>query len=363
MKKILVIEPYMGGSHRQFIEGLVANIPAHYTFLTLPARSWKMKMQLSAVWCLEQWRAFDDQNKRFDIVLCSTFVDVAVLRALLVQESWWSRETEIYIYFHENQVVYPNRKTDGSWLQFALINFNSAMAADRVAFNSEYNQSTFITGVRQYIKKFNKIDAEIIVEAILRKSIILHPPVDFEEIDGYWQERAVNVPVIVWNHRWEHDKGILKCLAVLEKLKNEGVEFRLILLGQVHDTLNKMKEQVEEKFAGYLLHCGFAESKRRYVELLAGGDIVISCASHEFFGISVLEAVRAGCVPLLPRSLSYPELYPDNFLYQPGDFEKKLKELIHCRKRLSKKEASDLTNSFCWTSLHAEYCRWFGIEG
>jgi glycosyltransferase involved in cell wall biosynthesis len=40
---------------------------------------------------------------------------------------------------------------------------------------------------------------------------------------------------------------------------------------------------------------------------------VISTARQENFGISVVEAVRHGCFPLLPRNLSYPELIPQEF--------------------------------------------------
>ena len=40
---------------------------------------------------------------------------------------------------------------------------------------------------------------------------------------------------------------------------------------------------------------------------------MISTAEQENFGISVVEAVRHGCFPLLPRKLSYPELIPQEF--------------------------------------------------
>ncbi|TFG42538.1 MAG: hypothetical protein E4H43_03000 [Bacteroidia bacterium] len=38
-----------------------------------------------------------------------------------------------------------------------------------------------------------------------------------------------------------------------------------------------------------------------------------SAAIQENFGISVIEAMLMGCVPLLPDRLSYPEILPEEF--------------------------------------------------
>jgi glycosyltransferase involved in cell wall biosynthesis len=46
---------------------------------------------------------------------------------------------------------------------------------------------------------------------------------------------------------------------------------------------------------------------------LSRGDVVVSTAEQENFGMAVVEAIRMGCRPLLPRRLSYPELLPEAF--------------------------------------------------
>lgn len=53
-------------------------------------------------------------------------------------------------------------------------------------------------------------------------------------------------------------------------------------------------------------------------------DLIISTANHEFFGISILEAIAAGAYPVLPKMLAYPEVlslekYPERkcFFYDP----------------------------------------------
>jgi glycosyltransferase involved in cell wall biosynthesis len=58
------------------------------------------------------------------------------------------------------------------------------------------------------------------------------------------------------------------------------------------------------------VHWGYLPTRADYVALLSQADLVISTAEHEFFGISVLEAICAGAFPLLPNRLSYPELIP-----------------------------------------------------
>jgi hypothetical protein len=59
-----------------------------------------------------------------------------------------------------------------------------------------------------------------------------------------------------------------------------------------------------------VIHYGWADAAT-YARLLWQADVVVSTALHEFFGISVVEAVYCGCLPLLPRRLAYPEVIPE----------------------------------------------------
>lgn len=56
-------------------------------------------------------------------------------------------------------------------------------------------------------------------------------------------------------------------------------------------------------------------TKEEYYQLLERSRIAVSFAEQETWGIAMQEAVMAGCVPLCPDRLSYPELYPEVNLY------------------------------------------------
>lgn len=49
-QQVIVLEPYFGGSHRIFLEGLQHHLHCPVQMLTLPAHSWKWRMRLAAPW-------------------------------------------------------------------------------------------------------------------------------------------------------------------------------------------------------------------------------------------------------------------------------------------------------------------------
>ena len=186
---------------------------------------------------------------------------------------------------------------------------------------------------------------------------------DFSRIDAMARLRKAHskMPVIVWNHRWEHDKNPTLFFNTLFALAAANVEFRLIILGQSFREKPPIFSEALAKLQHQIVHCGFVKSRDEYARLLGMGDIVVSTADHEFYGISVIEAVRAGCIPLLPNRLSYPELFPAEYLYEDGELPGRLKLLLQSRCRLDSSRAMSLTEGFSWLVLKEKYCEW--LEG
>lgn len=356
MKRVLVLEPYYGGSHRHFLEGLQHHVPAQYQLMTLPARKWKMRMQLAAPWFVDQLKALPPAQRSFAAVLCSSYVDVAVLRALLVRLPGWDQQARICLYFHENQLAYPERQAAASH-QFAAINFHSALAADAIAFNSSYNAETFLGGCRKYLRAAApEVSLSSAVEELQNKSCILYPGIELPERE--FRPRPAGSPVVVWNHRWEHDKNPEGFCAALTELDRRGLDFRLIVAGQSFHPVPACFTRIRQLFAGRLLHFGYVPSYRDYLALLAGGDLVVSTALHEFYGIAVIEAVRAGCRPLLPDRLSYRELFDREYLYGEGEFVDRFAETLQHQSRLGGEAGERLTDRFGWPRLAPAYRRW-----
>lgn len=358
MKKILILEPYFGGSHKHFLKGIMDHVKAEYIVLSLPARKWKMRMQLSAQWFVEQLKSYPPARRHFDTVLCSTFVDVSVFRALTCTLNGWNASAKVCLYFHENQFAYPNRTDDKSLYQFTAINFNSALAADSIAFNSEFNRSSFLQGCRRYLKFASDMKFSGILDSMADNSIVLYPGVEFPENNHDTTRNSAQTPVIVWNHRWEHDKNPEEFFQGLRVLKDKGVGFQLIVLGQSFVNSPICFAECEREFRDQIIHIGFAESYSSYIELLQHGTVVVSTSLHEFYGISIIEAVRAGCLPLLPNRLSYPELFSKEYLYEEGEFFTCLEKVVRKDRRITGSEAVRLTEKFSWDAVEEQYVNW-----
>ena len=54
---------------------------------------------------------------------------------------------------------------------------------------------------------------------------------------------------------------------------------------------------------------------------------MLSTALHDFQGLSILEAVQAGCVPIVPNRLAYQEIFDAQYKY-PSRLDKPVEEAV-----------------------------------
>ena len=79
-----------------------------------------------------------------------------------------------------------------------------------------------------------------------------------------------------------------------------------------------------------------AKTKDEYYRILHEASFSISCALQETWGIAMIESVFAGCVPIVPNTVAYKELYPAMFKYEVDEHANTLEyakaALNHLRK-------------------------------
>jgi glycosyltransferase involved in cell wall biosynthesis len=313
--RLLVLEPYYGGSHRTFLDGLLERLGWRYDLLTLPARKWKWRMAGSAVTFADEVRTLHAGGARWDACLASTFVD---LPAFLGLARGALHAVPAAVYFHENQLAYPNRYERDWDFQYPLVNVRSALAADACVFNSAYNRDSFLNEIPRFLGRFPDHPLTDVVPRIRSRALVLPPPFDPTPLDAATLERG-SVPRVVWPHRWDHDKAPEAFFDAVEALAAEGLAFEVAVAGQAHDDVRDAFETRARALGDRLVTLGGLESRESYAALLRTCDVAVSTASHEFFGLAMAEASYAGCFPLVPDRLAYPEVYPESFRYRSAE--------------------------------------------
>jgi glycosyltransferase involved in cell wall biosynthesis len=251
----------------------------------------------------------------FDLIFASTFLNLAEFRGLVGADL---AAIPAIVYFHENQLVYPNRHTAEWDFQFPLTNITSALSAERCVFNTHWNLDRFCEEIPDFIREFPDHHPKGLAEAIAAKSSVLAPPFDPSPFDAVPPTRA-DVCRIVWPHRWEHDKDPEAFFSAVMELAGEGLDFEVAVAGQSFRETEGLMRQAAAALGTRLVHCDEPGSREAYAEVLASADVAVSTATNEFFGLAMIEACYAGATPVVPDRLAYPEIYPAEMRYRSQD--------------------------------------------
>jgi len=309
--KIALLVPFFSGSHKAWAEGYQQSSQHHVEIFSLPGRHWKWRMHGGAISLAQQYNV---GNFKADFILATDMLDLAVFLSLTRHKT---ANIPNAIYFHENQLTYPWSENDPDVKlkrdnHYAFINYTSALSADQVLFNSQYHLSSFLDSLPAFLKQFPDHQSLSNVDLIRNKSQVLSLGMSLKRLDGFKPNSKSELPIILWNHRWEYDKKPTVFFEALFQLKREQIPFKLIILGASYRQQPAIFEVTKKRLADEIIHFGYAKNSAAYASLLWQANLLPVCGVQDFFGGSVIEAIYCNCFPILPKRLAYPEHLPIN---------------------------------------------------
>ena len=330
--RLLLLSAYDAHSHRQWHQSLREGLADwDWKLLTLPPRHFSWRVRGNPLY----WAATERETleAKYDLLLATSMVDLAALRGLV--PSLAALPTALY--FHENQFAYPEGQGRHGVLEAQMVSLYSALAADRLLFNSAWNRDSFLEGLEQLLDRLPDAVPTGIPDVLAQKSDVLPVPV------------AVGVPVasrddgplqVLWNHRWEYDKdpGLLLDIA----RQTRGLDLVFNVVGQQFRSCPDEFDSLKRELSGAesLGEWGFVEDRQAYWDLLGRCDVALSTAAHDFQGLASL----LGCTPLVPDRLAYPEWFGEEFRFgDAAEAARRLAELAASKSAGEELPAADLS--------------------
>lgn len=369
IRKVWLLSAYHTGSHAAWATGFQRHSRHQVTRLTLSGRFWKWRMQGGAVELAAQARRLLAAGNVPDVVLATDMVNLAVWAGLMRDVL---PTTPLVCYMHENQLTYPWPAGESRDLTYAIINWMSQLVADRVLFNSHYHLESWFEELPRLLKHYPDYNHLELVKTVRARSHVVPVGIEIDPAGAPRPasvlERASPAPLILWNQRWEYDKRPDRFFDLLYRLDAAGIAFRLAVAGENFRNVPSEFEEARQRLAQRIVQWGFLPSRDDYRELLAQTDVVISTADHEFFGISMLEAIAAGAYPLLPARLSYPELIPQELhatcLYtDDDDLWRKAVELLTTPSPAPPALREHVARSYGWPVAAHQLDEWLARAG
>lgn len=383
--EIALIEPFFSGSHEQWARSFKKYSKHRVVLITLPGRNWKWRMHGGAISCarsfMERYGANFSPGSARDAVTTDArpqmllATDMLDLCGFLAYTRRLTAAIPTALYFHENQFSYPARapaEGRGRDEHYAFINYASALAADRIYFNSRFHRDDFLEQALAFPPRFPDFREASAAASLSAKSRVLTLGL---ELPGPAAARAArrvpgddssetDPPLILWNHRREHDKNPEDFFGVLFALKARGVRFRLAVLGQGFRETPPIFERARVELRDEIVRFEAAATREEYMRWLLACDLCPVTSHHDFFGAAVVEAMAAGCYPLLPRRLAYPEHVDGQarFLYE-GNSEllDRLAAMLQSpegwRNAATRGEIAELAARHSWSRKIADYDR------
>lgn len=274
-----------------------------YDLFTLPAQKWHWKSRLGALYFAQNI----PMTHQYEVLFTTSVINLAELIGMRADLA----KCEKIVYFHENQLVYPVQEKRERDCQYGLnqimtwfvnlfksskvifsrslidFSFNS-LAADSIIFNSEFNKTSFLHEINTFLNIQSVCKFKNLREILTPKCTVLYFPIQFERMlqTSDYRSSEQSVLRLIWPHRWEHDKNPELLAEALFELHKREVPFQVSIIGEKYEEYPKCFDEMRTKLSNEIVHFGYL-SRTDYIKCLNDGDIVISTADHEFFGVSM----------------------------------------------------------------------------
>jgi len=312
--RLFLLSPYHSGSHLSWAEGYAARSAHDVRLVTMPGSFWQWRLTGGFVTLAEGVADLASDVGRPDLLVVTSLVDVAALRGMLPAEL---RDVPIALYMHENQITYPVLGRNRTERLYGVISWTSLLAADGVAFNSEFHRRQLLEALPGFLRDAPDERQLHRIAEIEPKSVVLPVGCELATLETGPKSEP---PLIVWNHRWDADKDPGAFLRMAARL--DDLEFEVALLGERFVDQRPDHDRAVEALGARVVVDGYLE-RDRYRDVLARATVIVSNAHQEFFGVAVVEAMAAGALPILPRRLVYSERIPseaeERCLYRTED--------------------------------------------
>lgn len=372
--RILLIEPYYTGSHKVWADGYKKYSKHEIELMTLEGRHWKWRMHGAAIELAQMINERYKSQNPPDLMLISDMIDLTTLKSLLDRSL---SAIPIALYFHENQLSYPYTEddTDSKRIRdfhYGFINYTSALASDKVFFNSKSQMDSFFVALTDLLRRMPDYKGLDTVDALKEKTFVL--PLGIEFNDSACDHNSISSncnnavhkriqkdrPTILWTHRWEYDKNPDDFFNSLIELSNEGFSFNLAVLGAKSPKPPKIFTTAKTQLEKHIVAFGKPDTYDEYIGWLKHADILPITSVHETFGISLMEAMHNGVRPLLPNRLSYPELvdpeiYSDFYYKGRHDLVNKLRSFLLEFEPDERADLQLITSKYDWNVMHKIY--------